>query len=367
MNVQTRDPPLPGELSFEYGGKKVHLIDTPGFNDSHRSESDVLEEICYWLSTAYGPRDVDSSKRFLLNGIIYLHPLTEQKWTGTSQRSIDFLKALCGSENYSCISLATSFWDQTTPAKGMEHERQLVDHPSRWGAILEKPGTRTHRHDSGYRSAIRIIASIIQKNTKYALRIQKELSQPDATLLDTTVGRMAHRAWEADIESFQAQLDHTRDNLHNLRSSRLDHDITSMRTSLANRENAVALLTLNQPTLSQRWTARNTRDNELMNQQLEQCNQAIITLQRQLENQQHGAINISIHNNDSASSIAESEVSAMDRQLKMERQKQKDLMAKRMAKMTSKSMKAGIAGSMFGAVSMGVGLLPLALIACCVM
>ncbi|KAK5449864.1 hypothetical protein LTS15_008437 [Exophiala xenobiotica] len=227
----------------------------------------------------------------------------------------------------------------------MEHERQLIDHPSKWGAILQKRGTRTHRHDSGYRSAIRIIEPIIQKNTKYALRIQKELSQPDVTLLDTT----------------------TRDNLHNLRSSSLDDDIASMRKSLANRETAVALLTLNQPTLSQRWTARNTRDNELMNQQLEQCNQAIIPLQRQLEYQQHGAVNISIHNNDSASSIAESEVSAMDRQLKMERQKQKDLMAKRMAKMTSKSMKAGIAGSMFGAVSMGVGLLPLALIACCVM
>jgi hypothetical protein len=108
-------------------------------------------------------------------------------------------------------------------------------------------------------------------------------------------------------------------------------------------------------------------DYELMNQQLEQCNQAMITLQRQLENQQHGAVNISIHNNDSASSIAESEVSAMDRQLKIERQKEKDLMARRMAKMTSKSMNAGIASTLLGAVSMGVALWPLALTACCVM
>lgn len=353
--------------SCERLGRKVHLIDTPGFNDSKRSESDILEEICYWLSAAYGPVDVGSDdKRFLLNGIIYLHPLTEQRWTGASQRSIDFLKGLCGSENYSCISLTTTFWDQTSASRGVEHENQLVHDPSRWGEIVSRvPGRRTFRHDSGYRSAIKILDAVIERDEKHALRIQRELNQPGATLLDTTVGRVAQAAWKRDLARFQNQLDDARNNLQHLHAPDVRSDIDALRRRLSSQEAAIASLTLDQPALMERWTTRNHMDNEQLTGELERCSREIASLQRQLDER---SIGIAIYNNDSRSSFGDATpTTEAEKRLIEERQRQRDLLAQRMARMASKSMHAGIAGSLFGAMSVGIALLPFALASCCVM
>jgi hypothetical protein len=356
--------------SFQRFGRKVHLIDTPGFNDSKREETEILEEICYWLSTAYGSSGAQDSQRFLLSGIIYLHPLTEKRWTGSSQRSIDFLKALCGPENYGCLRLTTTFWDQTAPNEGIQHERQLINASERWCDIVRVGGRQAvARHDAGFRSAIRIVDSIIQQDVKYALRIQKQMAQPGTTLLETDVGRLASTTWEQDIAAFNENINEARMEIANVRASETQRELNALRSKLADREAAIAALTLDRPSLFSHYTERNrlrrVQEEEYFMEQLEQCDRKIASLERQLDGQQRDSpVSISIYNNDSASTIGDN---PLERHLKEERQKKKEILTQRMAKMTNHSMRAGIAGALFGGMSMGIAALPIALAACNVM
>jgi hypothetical protein len=58
----------------------VYLIDTPGFDDTNRSDTEVLKEIARWLVASY-------KGKILLNGIIYLHRITDIRMQGRPGRT----------------------------------------------------------------------------------------------------------------------------------------------------------------------------------------------------------------------------------------------------------------------------------------
>lgn len=58
------------EYHFMYTPEiRVHLIDTPGFDDAHRSERETLTDLAEWMSQSHG-----ATAR--LTGIIYLHRIS---------------------------------------------------------------------------------------------------------------------------------------------------------------------------------------------------------------------------------------------------------------------------------------------------
>lgn len=99
--------------SMTYAGFNIRLIDTPGFDVTYRTESDVLKEIAFWLTKAY-------ASNVPLSGIIYLHNISAPRWTGSTRRGLAFLKSLCGSENYESVVLSTTMWDTVPQQVGME-------------------------------------------------------------------------------------------------------------------------------------------------------------------------------------------------------------------------------------------------------
>ncbi|KAL4242503.1 P-loop containing nucleoside triphosphate hydrolase [Abortiporus biennis] len=64
--------------TFEIGGKNVTLVDTPGFDDSTLSDTDVLKMIALHLSMIY-------EQGFKLSGLIYMHCITDFKIGGISR------------------------------------------------------------------------------------------------------------------------------------------------------------------------------------------------------------------------------------------------------------------------------------------
>src|ERR1700733_7896883 len=106
--------------SFQHNGKTVHLVDTPGFNDSGRSEVDVFKEIVFWLSSAH-------ASGIYLNGIVYLHSIAAPRWAASCAKSIALLKAFCGPENYASVVLATTHWSSVSADIGNERHRELSD------------------------------------------------------------------------------------------------------------------------------------------------------------------------------------------------------------------------------------------------
>jgi hypothetical protein len=182
---------------MEHAGLTVHLIDTPGLNDTYRSESDVLKEVSFWLSKAY-------ASDCFLNGIIYLHDISAPRWTASTKRGLIFLKALCGAENYDSIVLLTTKWDLVPLEKGKDRQRELVSKPEMWGD-LEARGSFVYPHSTGRVSALSLIEHIIFKNKKYLLAIQRELRNGSDNLNDTELGREISRLWQEEVNDLNEQ------------------------------------------------------------------------------------------------------------------------------------------------------------------
>ena len=73
-------------------GVRVWLIDTPGFDDTYRSDAEVLKDVAFWLAAAY-------TKHTQLAGILYLHRITEPKFQGSAKRNLRMFQQLCGTKN----------------------------------------------------------------------------------------------------------------------------------------------------------------------------------------------------------------------------------------------------------------------------
>ena len=59
-----------GEYHFMYTPEiRIHLIDTPGFDDAHRSEREILTDLVEWMSQSHG-------EQARLSGILYVHKIS---------------------------------------------------------------------------------------------------------------------------------------------------------------------------------------------------------------------------------------------------------------------------------------------------
>ncbi|KAK0726142.1 P-loop containing nucleoside triphosphate hydrolase protein [Lasiosphaeris hirsuta] len=93
--------------------QRVLLADTPGFNDTVRSDTDVLQSI---ITPLYELQ----KKNHPIHGIIYLHNITNPRLAGTALRMLKMLQQFCGKVNYNRIVFATTMWEDAnfTPHGG---------------------------------------------------------------------------------------------------------------------------------------------------------------------------------------------------------------------------------------------------------
>jgi len=94
----------------------VLLADSPGFNDTTRSDTDVLQSIVrplYELQKRNQP----------VLGVIYLHKITSPRLAGTALRTLKILQQFCGKENYNRIVFVTTMWQD---AKFTTHGEQAA-------------------------------------------------------------------------------------------------------------------------------------------------------------------------------------------------------------------------------------------------
>ena len=64
------------------GKSKVLLIDTPGFDDSSKTDSMILTEISRLLAAQY-------EAGVSLKGVIYLHRISDVRYSGSSVKTLD--------------------------------------------------------------------------------------------------------------------------------------------------------------------------------------------------------------------------------------------------------------------------------------
>lgn len=121
---------------FWHQGVRIWLVDTPGFDDTDRSDSDILEDVAFWLSSVY-------TKEARLAGIIYLHRISDVRLGGQALKNLRMFKQLCGTNNLNSVILATTHWSTSDGVRiservGSERETELIDTGGFWGGMIEK-------------------------------------------------------------------------------------------------------------------------------------------------------------------------------------------------------------------------------------
>jgi hypothetical protein len=165
--------------TFYLNGYNVNLVDTPGFNDTHKSETEVLQDIAKWLKETY-----EGDTR--LNGIIYLHSLTNVRMEGSALRNLKMFRQLCGKEPLKNVILATTFWSKVDKEDALRREEQLRTTPEFWGDMLARGSTMKRLIDQS--SALDLVSLLIKK-PQVTLQIQHELVEDNKSLVDTAAGQ----------------------------------------------------------------------------------------------------------------------------------------------------------------------------------
>jgi hypothetical protein len=163
------------------GPIRLILIDTPGFDDTYKSDTEVLREIAGYLSLAY-------SNQVKLAGIVYLHRITDPRIQGSAMRNLRMFKKLCGNDSLGNVVLATTWWDRVDPDIGVTREKELIDTEDFWGGMI-KNGSRVFRHLGNLETGMEIVNYLIAKQRRVVLDIQHQMVDLRMPLDQTEAGK----------------------------------------------------------------------------------------------------------------------------------------------------------------------------------
>ena len=144
------------------------LVDTPGFDDTSKTDIEVLRQLANWLSASY-------HSGVLLAGLIYIHRIMDVRLGGSGLRNLLMFRKLLGDISLRRLILVTSFWDKFLPELGALREQELTRNESFWGRFVNK-GTRVVRSYGDHDSALAVLDLFLSiRGPGVVLGIQREL------------------------------------------------------------------------------------------------------------------------------------------------------------------------------------------------
>lgn len=181
-------------------GRKFYLVNMPGFDHTYRSDIDTLREIAVWLREAH-------SHRVHLNGIIYLHWITDIRLRSSAMKSLRIFKQLCGEDGLRAAVFATTMWNMVSKDRGLACETKILTSPVLWGG-------RAFRQDKGLQSAAKIVDYLIStRSSPVVLDIQREMVEGARSLDQTAAGKQLlmetkdqRTRYEVELKDIEAEM-----------------------------------------------------------------------------------------------------------------------------------------------------------------
>lgn len=165
----------------EINDQSVVLVDTVGFDDTYRSDTDILREIATWLADTH-------VERVSLAGVIYMHDIRVPRFTGSAAKNMRMFEKLVGEAALSNVLLITNRWDEVNLQQGERRLEQLTQNPNMWGTMIER-GSTVERFSGTAQDAQRILKSVLDKKHRTLLNIQQELVDRQLDLSETETGK----------------------------------------------------------------------------------------------------------------------------------------------------------------------------------
>ncbi|KIM94588.1 hypothetical protein OIDMADRAFT_79278, partial [Oidiodendron maius Zn] len=190
---------------YNYRNKrKIFLLDTPGFDDTDRKDTEILKAIAYYLGAAY-------SVKVKLAGVIYLHRITDIRYTGSATRNLRMFQALCGGSSMANVVLATTMWDSLKGNEDLMKARnvqaELEDPKCDWWYDMIQLGSKTFKHYGNVSTATDIIDYIMGLKNDAVLDIQRQMIDDHRTLDQTTAGQEMQKDLLKAKEEYQEAFD----------------------------------------------------------------------------------------------------------------------------------------------------------------
>ncbi|KAH7351274.1 P-loop containing nucleoside triphosphate hydrolase protein [Rhexocercosporidium sp. MPI-PUGE-AT-0058] len=182
---------------FLHNNKQYILVDTPGFDDTKRSDSQITEQILTWLKTSM----LEGTK---LNGVIYLHRISDTRMAGTALRNNRMFRKLCGVDAFKNIVLATTFWGEVNKDVGERREKELRENMDFWGGML-KGGAKMVRLQRERAAGLELV-EMISGQEKVVLGAQDEMINGGQDVKKTSAMREESDALEKVQRELEAKM-----------------------------------------------------------------------------------------------------------------------------------------------------------------
>ena len=119
-----------------------------------------------------------------LAGLIYMHRISDRRFSGIAGRNFRVFRELCGETSLKNVILVTNMWAEVSIDVGEERERELASDFLK--PALDK-GAQMARHHNTEQSAHEVIRRIMN-NHPVALQIQQELVDQHKDISNTAAG-----------------------------------------------------------------------------------------------------------------------------------------------------------------------------------
>ena len=148
---------------------EIVLIDTPGFDDTNKSDDEVLRTLYTSLKTNY-----TCGRK--LNAIFYLHNITDKRMRGSSLNNLYAFKRLCGDGFFSSVLLGTTSWRAVIPLDNegaIARESELKTTDDFWKKMISGGATACRIPDTRT-EALKLLMQMAGKGPR-VLQIQSEV------------------------------------------------------------------------------------------------------------------------------------------------------------------------------------------------
>ncbi|KAF9530137.1 P-loop containing nucleoside triphosphate hydrolase protein [Crepidotus variabilis] len=202
-SVTTKVRSTTAKIPIGSGEQKITLVDTPGFDDTTKSDTEILEMIAEWMADTH-------RKKTELTGIMYLHRITDNRLAGTPHRNLKMFGKLCGDGPNvgKKVMFVTTMWDklQGDSAKLRMGQKRQGELKQYWDPMM-KLGAQTAEFNNTREAAIELASRIIRQEAAGGVTLlQEELVDLNRPLNETQAAQTLYSQFQTLLAQHRATL-----------------------------------------------------------------------------------------------------------------------------------------------------------------
>ncbi|KAJ2935876.1 hypothetical protein H1R20_g1217, partial [Candolleomyces eurysporus] len=166
---------------FDLDGRRIILFDTPAFDSTNKTETEVLRIIAFELEKRY-------RKGQILHGIIYVHRISDAHVNNLAKTNFGIFRELCGDYYLRNVIIMSNMWSRlSSEVEGHRRVTELAGLDDFFKPAIAKGAAMMHHMQDTVESAHMVIRQIL-KNHPIALRIQEEIVDQGKSINETGAG-----------------------------------------------------------------------------------------------------------------------------------------------------------------------------------